>query len=41
MGFQRADYLLDQGFLVGIVPRGQWREVLARLLALHEKGGRV
>jgi len=39
-GFQRAEYLLDHGFLDQIVPRGQWRAVLARLLALHEKGGR-
>jgi len=39
-GFQRAEYLLDHGFLDRIVPRGQWRAVLAQLLALHEKGGR-
>ncbi len=38
--FQRAEYLLDHGFLDKIVPRGQWRVVLAQLLALHEKGGR-
>ena len=40
-GFQRAEYLLDHGFLDQIVPRDQWRHVLAQLLALHEKGGRA
>ena len=39
-GFQRAEYLLDHGFLDQIVPRQEWRSVLSRLLALHEKGGR-
>ncbi len=39
-GFQRSEYLLDHGFLDRIVLRGQWRAVLAQLLALHEKGGR-
>ena len=35
-GFQRAEYLLDHGFLDRIVPRDQWRHVLGQLLALHE-----
>ena len=39
-GFQRAEYLLDHGFLDRIVPRNEWRTVLGQLLALHEKGGR-
>ena len=39
-GFQRAEYLLDHGFLDQIVPRDQWRQTLGRLLALHDKGGR-
>lgn len=39
-GFQRAEYLLEHGFLDQIVPRNQWRHVLGQLLALHEKGGR-
>ena len=39
-GFQRAEYLLDHGFLDRIVPRSEWRTVLGQLLALHEKGGR-
>jgi len=38
-GFQRSEYLLDHGFLDQIVPRTQWRQVLGRLLALHDKGG--
>ena len=38
-GFQRAEYLLDHGFLDQIVTRDQWRHVLGQLLALHEKGG--
>ena len=40
-GFQRAEYLLSHGFLDQIVPREEWRSVLGRLLALHEKGGRL
>ena len=40
-GFQRAEYLLDHGFLDQIVPRSEWRRVLGQLLALHEKGGRA
>ena len=40
-GFQRAEYLLEHGFLDRIVPRNEWRDVLSRLLALHEKGGRA
>ena len=39
-GFQRAEYLLDHGFLDQIVRRNEWRAVLSQLLALHEKGGR-
>ena len=40
-GFQRAEYLLDHGFLDQIVPRSEWRRVLGQLLSLHEKGGRA
>ena len=39
--FQRAEYLLDHGFLDQIVTRDQWRAVLAQLLALHERGQRI
>jgi len=38
-GFQRAEYLLDHGFLDQIVPRDRWRAVLGQLLALHEREG--
>ena len=38
-GFQRSEFQLEHGFLDGIVPRGQMRDVLARLLRLHAKGG--
>ncbi len=38
-GFQRAEYLLDHGFLDQIVPRSQWRSVLSQLLGLHEERG--
>lgn len=40
-GFQSAEYLLEHGFVDQIVPRGQLREVISRLLALHEKGGKL
>lgn len=39
-GFQRSEFLLEHGFLDQIVPRGQWRQVLTRLLELHERRGR-
>ncbi len=39
-GFQRAEYLLEHGFLDQVVPRSQLRGVLCQLLALHGKGGR-
>jgi acetyl-CoA carboxylase carboxyl transferase subunit beta len=34
-GFQRAEFLLDHGFVDRIVPRGELGPVLAELLALH------
>ncbi|MDD3347261.1 acetyl-CoA carboxylase, carboxyltransferase subunit beta [Oscillibacter sp.] len=40
-GFQRAEYQLSHGFVDAVVPRGQLRETLSRLLHLHEKGGRL
>ena len=40
-GFQRAEYLLEHGFLDQIVPRDRWRHVLGQVLALHERGGRT
>lgn len=39
-GFQRAEYLLEHGFVDAVVPRDQLRETLSRLLLLHGKGGR-
>lgn len=37
-GFQRAEYLLEHGFIDGVVPRPQVPELLGRLLGLHEGG---
>lgn len=37
-GFQRAEFLLEHGFLDGIVERENQRETLQHLLALHQKG---
>jgi len=39
-GFQRAEYQQEHGFVDAIVPRGELRDTLSRLLALHGKGGR-
>ena len=38
-GFQRSEFQQEHGFIDQIVPRTQMREVLARLLRLHESGG--
>jgi acetyl-CoA carboxylase carboxyl transferase subunit beta len=38
-GFQRAEFLLEHGFVDQVVPRKELRDVLARLLHLHRKGG--
>ena len=38
-GFQRSEYLEEHGFVDAIVPRGEMRATIARLLMLHEKGG--
>ncbi len=37
-GFQRAEFLLEKGFLDAVVPRRYHRKYLSRLLALHERG---
>ena len=37
-GFQRAEFLLEHGFLDAIVERPQMKETLSRILALHEAG---
>ena len=38
-GFQRAEFLLEHGFLDAIVPRKEMRATLAKLLELHKAGG--
>ena len=40
-GFQRAEFQMEHGFVDAVVPRGQMRETLIRLLRLHGKGGRA
>lgn len=37
-GFQRAEFLLEHGFIDAIVPRARQRETLAHLIALHTGG---
>ena len=39
-GFQRAEFQMEHGFVDAVVPRAEMRDTLARLLRLHEKGGR-
>ena len=36
-GFQRAEFLLEKGFIDAIVPRAGLRETIARLLRLHRR----
>lgn len=36
-GFQKAEFLLEHGFVDLIVPRGEQRETIARLLRLHRR----
>ncbi len=36
-GFQRAEFLLEKGFLDDVVPRGRQKAYLANLLSLHRK----
>ena len=37
-GFQRAEFLLEHGFIDAIVPRSSQREQLAKLIKLHTGG---
>lgn len=37
-GFQRAEFLLEHGFIDLIMPRSRQRKVIARLLRLHNEG---
>ena len=36
-GFQKAEFLLEHGFVDLIVPRGEQRETIAKLLRLHRR----
>ena len=36
-GFQKAEFLLEHGFVDLVVPRGEQRETIARLLRLHRR----
>lgn len=38
-GFQTTEFLLDHGFVDAIVPRARQRDVLGKLLKLHEGDG--
>ena len=38
-GFQRAEFLLEKGFVDAIVSRNSQREYLTTVLKLHQKGG--
>ena len=38
-GFQKAESLLEHGFIDAIVPRQDQRETIAFLLRLHREGG--
>lgn len=38
-GFQRSEFLLEHGFVDLIVPRGEQKETIAKLLAFHRKDG--
>ncbi len=40
-GFQKAEFLIDHGFVDAVVPRPKQREVISRLLKMHsQEGGR-
>lgn len=38
-GFQRAEFMMEHGFVDAVVARGDMRGALSRLLLLHRKGG--
>ena len=40
-GFQRAEFMVEHGFVDAVVPRAELRDTLGELLLLHEKGGRA
>nr|WP_325298659.1 acetyl-CoA carboxylase, carboxyltransferase subunit beta [uncultured Dysosmobacter sp.] len=40
-GFQRSEFQMEHGFVDAVVPRAELRDTLARLLRLHQRGGRI
>lgn len=40
-GFQRAEFMMEHGFVDAVVPRTEMRDTLGQLLTLHTKGGRA
>lgn len=40
-GFQRSEFQQEHGFVDAVVPRGELRDTLAKLLQLHRKGGKL
>lgn len=38
-GFQRAEFMMEHGFVDAVVPRSELRDALGELLMLHEMGG--
>ncbi len=40
-GFQRAEFLLEKGFINLICKRAELKELLANILKLHERGGKL
>ncbi len=40
-GFQRAEYLLEHGFLDKVVPREEMRSCISQILRLHKKGAKL
>ena len=40
-GFQKAEFLLEHGFVDLIVPRTQQKETIGKLLRLHRKGAKA
>ena len=40
-GFQRAEFMMEHGFVDAVVSRKDLRHALGELLMLHEKGGRL
>ena len=40
-GFQRAEFLLEKGFIDKIVKREDMKDTLSKILRLHSKGGEV